>query len=122
MANTIRIKRRATGVAGAPASLKNAELAFNEVDNVLYYGFGTDGNGDANTVIAIGGDGGFLTLSGIQTVTGNKTFSGLVTLGSNATATTKTALNNSNAVATTAYVDTMTRSRQTLLLQLLREQ
>jgi hypothetical protein len=106
MANTIRIKRRATGAAGAPASLKNAELAFNEVDNVLYYGFGTAGNGDANTVIAIGGDGGFLTLSGIQTVTGNKTFSGLVTLGSNATATTKTALNNSNAVATTAYVDT----------------
>lgn len=105
MANTIRIKRRATGVAGAPASLKNAELAFNEVDNVLYYGFGIDGSGNANTVIAIGGDGGFLTLSGIQTVTGNKTFSGLVTLGSNATATTKTANNNSNSLATTAYVD-----------------
>jgi hypothetical protein len=105
MANTIRIKRRATGVAGAPSSLKNAELAFNEVDSVLYYGFGTDVNGNANTVISIGGDGGFLTLSSIQTVTGNKTFSGLVALGANATATTKTANNNSNSLATTAYVD-----------------
>jgi hypothetical protein len=105
MANTIRIKRRATGVAGAPSSLKNAELAFNEVDSVLYYGFGTDVSGNANTVISIGGDGAFITLSGVQTISGNKTFSGLVSLGSNATATTKTANNNSNAVATTAYVD-----------------
>jgi len=38
MANTLRIKRRATGNAGAPASLENDELAFNEVDNILYYG------------------------------------------------------------------------------------
>lgn len=105
MANTIRIKRRASGAAGAPSSLKNAELAFNEVDSVLYYGLGTDGSGDANTVIAIGGDGGFLTLSSVQTVTGNKTFSGLVSLGANATATTQTPDNNSNAVATTSYVD-----------------
>jgi len=105
MANTIRIKRRASGAAGAPSSLKNAELAFNEVDSVLYYGLGTDVSGNANTVVAIGGDGGFLTLSSIQTVTGNKTFSGLVDLGANATATTKTANNNSNALATTAYVD-----------------
>lgn len=105
MANTIRIKRRASGASGAPASLKNAELAFNEVDNVLYYGFGTDINGDANTVISIGGSGAFLTLSGVQTVTGNKTFSGIVDLGSNAVAVTKSANNNSNAVATTSYVD-----------------
>jgi hypothetical protein len=105
MANTIRIKRRATGVAGAPSSLKNAELAFNEVDSVLYYGFGTDVSGNANTVISIGGDGAFITLSGVQTISGNKTFSGLVSLGANATATTKTANNNSNALATTAYVD-----------------
>ena len=105
MANTIRIKRRASGAAGAPSSLKNAELAFNEVDSVLYYGLGTDVSGNANTVVAIGGDGGFLTLTSVQTVTGNKTFSGLVDLGANATATTKTANNNSNALATTAYVD-----------------
>ena len=46
MANTIRIKRRASGgAAGAPASLENAELAYNEVDDVLYYGKGTGGAG-----------------------------------------------------------------------------
>ena len=105
MANEIRIKRRASGAAGAPSSLKNAELAFNEVDSVLYYGLGTDVSGNANTVVAIGGDGAFLTLTGVQTITGNKTFSGLVDLGANATATTKSANNNSNALATTAYVD-----------------
>jgi hypothetical protein len=105
MSNTIRIKRRATGDPGAPGSLKNAELAFNEVDNVLYYGTGTDLNGNANTVISIGGSGAFLTLTGNQTITGDKTFSGVVALGANATATTKSANNNSNSVATTAYVD-----------------
>ena len=77
MANQIRIKRRAaTGAAGAPASLKNAELAFNEADNVLYYGYGDDGNGNATSIIGIGGDGNVVSLSGTQTVTGNKTYSG----------------------------------------------
>jgi len=105
MSNTIRIKRRASGASGAPSSLKNAELAFNEVDNVLYYGFGTDISGDANTVVSIGGSGAFLTLSGVQTITGNKTFSGNVDLGSSAIAATKSPNNNSTSVATTAYVD-----------------
>ena len=45
MANTIRIKRRASGNAGAPTSLENAELAYNEVDDILYYGKGTGGAG-----------------------------------------------------------------------------
>lgn len=77
MANQIRIKRRAsTGSAGAPASLKNAELAFNEADNVLYYGYGDDGSGNATSIIGIGGDGNVVSLSGTQTVTGNKTYSG----------------------------------------------
>lgn len=57
MPNTIRIKRRAAGGAsGAPASLENAELAFNEQDGVLYYGTGTGGvGGTATQVLAIGG-------------------------------------------------------------------
>ena len=61
MANTVRIKRRAAGGAsGAPASLQNAELAFNEQDDTLYYGKGTGGaGGTATTVIAIGGSGAF---------------------------------------------------------------
>jgi hypothetical protein len=81
MANTIRVKRRASGAAGAPAVLENAELAFNEVDNVLWYGKGTGGaNGTATNIIAIGGDGAYLNLSGTQTITGTKTFTGAVDL------------------------------------------
>jgi hypothetical protein len=79
MANVIRIKRRATGSAGAPSSLENAELAFNEVDNVLYYGKGTGGaGGTATTVDAIGGSGAYVTLSSNQSVSGDKTLSGTV--------------------------------------------
>lgn len=81
MANTIRIKRRASGAAGAPASLANGEIAFNEVDDTLYYGKGTGGqNGTATTVETIGGKGAFVSLTGTQTITGNKEFSGTVTL------------------------------------------
>lgn len=81
MANTIRIKRRASGNAGAPASLENAELAYNEVDDVLYYGKGTGGvGGTATTIAAIAGSGAYVALSGTQTITGNKTFSGTVTV------------------------------------------
>lgn len=81
MANLIRIKRRASGAADAPAQLENAELAFNEVNNVLWYGKGTGGaNGSASSIIAIGGDGAYLNLSGAQTVSGSKTFTGGVDL------------------------------------------
>lgn len=94
MANTIRIKRRAGGgLSGAPSSLENAELAFTEVDDVLYYGKGTGGvGGTASSVIAIGGSGAFATLTTDQTITGNKTFSGTLSVAtptSNAHATTK---------------------------------
>lgn len=80
MANTIRIKRRAAGgAAGAPASLANAELAFNEQDDVLYYGKGTGGaGGTATTVEAIGGRGAFVGLVGDQSVAGVKSFTGEV--------------------------------------------
>jgi hypothetical protein len=107
MANTIRIKRRAAGgAAGAPSSLENAELAYNEVDDVLYYGKGSGGaGGTATTVEAIAGLGAYVGLSGTQTITGNKTFSGTLALGGSATATTQTAGNNSTSLATTAYVD-----------------
>ena len=86
MANTLRIKRRATGNTGAPSSLANAELAFNEVDDTLYYGKGAGGaGGTATTVEAIGGSGAFITLTSNQTgISGNKTFSGTVALGANA--------------------------------------
>ncbi len=76
MANTLRIRRRAAGgAAGAPSSLQNAELAFNEQDNTLYYGWGHGGvGGTATNVISIGGPGSFVTLNTTQTITGVKTF------------------------------------------------
>lgn len=105
MANTLRIKRRASGNAGAPTTLENAELAFNEVDMTLYYGKGTGGaGGSATTIEAIGGSGAFVGLAGTQTITGNKTFSGTVSLGSSATATTPAGSSNDTTVATTAFV------------------
>lgn len=92
MSNTIRIKRRASGGAGAPASLNNAELAFNEVDSVLYYGVGTGGaGGTATTILAIGGPGAFMALTGNQTIAGVKTFSSAIQadIGGNAATATK---------------------------------
>jgi hypothetical protein len=87
VANTIRIKRRAGGGAtGAPTSLANAELAYNESDagnGVLYYGYGTGGaSGTATQVVAIGGDGAFVSITGNQSISGNKSFSGQVNLSS----------------------------------------
>lgn len=103
MANKIRIKRRASGAAGAPASLENAELAFNEVDDVLYYGEGTGGvDGTATTILAIGGSGAFVTLASDQTITGNKTVNGNVVING----TTSVATPSANAhAATKLYVD-----------------
>jgi hypothetical protein len=96
MANQIRIKRRAsTGSAGAPSSLKNAELAYNEADNTLYYGYGDDGSGNATSIIGIAGSGNNVTIAGTQTVSGDKTFSGTVDL-------TGTFQINSAAVTATA--------------------
>jgi hypothetical protein len=79
MANTLRIKRRTSGANTAPTSLENAELAFNEVSDILYYGKGTGGaGGSATAVEAIGGSGAFITLTSAQTVSGDKTFTGAV--------------------------------------------
>lgn len=92
MSNTIRIKRRASGGAGAPASLANAELAYNEVDDVLYYGKGSGGaGGTATTVQAIAGKGAYMDLSSNQTIAGVKTFSSAIQadIGGNAATATK---------------------------------
>ena len=68
MASTIRIKRRdGTGAVGAPSSLLNAELAFNEADKTLYYGFGIDTGSTAASVIAIGGEGAFWSVNIVRT-------------------------------------------------------
>jgi hypothetical protein len=104
MSNQIRIKRRASsGSAGAPSALKNAELAYNEADNVLYYGFGDDGSGNATSIIGIAGSGNNVTVGTTQTISGDKTFSGLVDLTGtfkiNNVEVMETALENANADA-----------------------
>lgn len=99
MTNTVRIKRRASGAAGAPSTLSNAELAFNEMDDTLYYGKGTGGaGGSATTIEAIGGKGAYVDKSTAQTIAGVKTFS------SSPIAPTPTSSDNSTNVATTAFV------------------
>jgi len=80
MANILRIRRRTSGAAGAPSEIHNAELAFNEVDDTLYYGEGTAGIGGTGTALAIAGPGAFTTLTSNQTISGNKTFTGTVSV------------------------------------------
>jgi hypothetical protein len=103
MANTIRIKRRASsGGAGAPTTLENAELAFNESSNILYYGTGTGGSGgSATSIIAIGGNGAFVDTSTTQTVGGTKTFSNTITGSVSGNAGTATTLATGRTIAIT---------------------
>lgn len=98
MANIIRIKRRA-GSTGAPASLYNGELAFNENEAILYYGSGNSA-GLATSIIAIGGAGAFVSLSANATITGTKDFTGTITVP------TQLQSDNSTKAASTAYVRT----------------
>jgi hypothetical protein len=113
---TLRIKRRASGGgAGSPSSMANAELAFNEQTNILYYGTGTGGaGGTATQVIAIGGSGAFATLAYVDSAVaaggGNvdlsgyaqlagASFSGNVTVGGNLTVNGTTTTINSTTVS-----------------------
>jgi hypothetical protein len=74
MNNIIQIKRRLVGLPGGPA-LSGGEIAFNEVDKVLYYG--ANGGGEGNT-IGIAGPGLFVDRVTDQTVGGIKTFTNTV--------------------------------------------
>jgi len=70
VANTIRIKKRAaSGADGAPTSLFPSELAFNESDLKLYYGFGDNGSTppSASSIITVGGSGAFFNKTDTRT-------------------------------------------------------
>ncbi len=70
MSNTIRIKKRAaSGADGAPSSLFPSELAFNESDLKLYYGFGDNGSTppSASSIITVGGSGAFFNKTDTRT-------------------------------------------------------
>ena len=126
----MRIKRRAIGGAsGAPNSLGQSELAYSEVDQILYIGQGTGGSA---TVVAIGGPGSYLTSataastyltqssasstyatqaslsSYLTTATASSTYAPLAspTLTGTPAAPTATAGTNTTQIATTAYVTT----------------
>lgn len=103
MPNTIRIKRRASaGAAGAPSVLAPAELAYSEVDNILYYGFGDAGTGVSSTVVPIAGTGSFVTTTTTQTVSGAKTFSSITITGGSITGITDLAIADGGTGASTA--------------------
>jgi phage-related tail fiber protein len=91
MSNIIRIKRRVSGAAGAPAGLKSAELAYNMADNTIYAGYGDDGSGNATAVKPIGGEGTFAKLDS-PALTGTPT------------APTPAGADNSTKLATTAFI------------------
>jgi len=121
MANTLRIKRRATGGAsGAPTSLAQSELAYSEVDQILYIG---QGSGGSATVVAIAGPGSYATKAYVTSAVAAVDVSGQLTnylttanaastyatkaspaLTGTPTAPTATAGTNSTQIATTAFV------------------
>ena len=105
MASTIRIKR-STG-SSAPTSLENAELAFAEGADKLYYGKGTGGSGgSATSVELIGGKGAFCDLTSAQTVAGNKTFSNNVVVTGDLTVNgTTTSIQTTNSVVKDALIE-----------------
>jgi hypothetical protein len=79
--NTLLIKRRLPTVgalAGKPAALSGGELAYNEVDNILYYGASgydaLNGYNDGVVPIGIAGTGLFVDRVTNQSISGEKTF------------------------------------------------
>ena len=108
MASTIRIKR--SGVSGNPSTLAAGELAYSAADasvvqggDRLYFGFGTETNGNAAEHIVIGGEfftsmldhaKGTLTADSALVVDGNKKIDELnvdnITLDGNTISTTNT--------------------------------
>lgn len=91
MSITVQVKRRVSGAAGAPSGLKSGELAWNQVDGILYAGFGDDGNGNATSIVALAGEGYFAPYA-------SPAFTGAPT------APTPTGGDNTTKLATTAFV------------------
>ena len=123
MADPIRLKRRTSGNVGAPATLLNAEPAYNEVEDVLYIGVGLGQDGNATTIRALAGAGVFATKSYVTsavaavdvssqlanyvtTATASSTYAPLASpaLTGTPTAPTASAGTNSTQIATTAFV------------------
>ena len=109
MANTIRVKRRnSSGAAGAPVSLQQSELAWNEADSTMYIGIGTSGaGGSATTIAACAGSGTFATKTYVASAVSAVDVSGqlasyLTTASAASTYLTQAAA--ASSYATTGYV------------------
>jgi hypothetical protein len=85
---------------GAPTSLLNGELAFNEVNATLYYGMA---DGAVQPIVNIGGAGNFVTVSTEQTILGDKAFTASVVLSSAIVATAVVSASGAE-VANTEFV------------------
>jgi hypothetical protein len=86
--------------AGAPTSLANGELAFNEVDMTMYYGMAS---GAVTPIANIGGSGNYVTRTTVQTIDGDKAFTASVVLSS-ASVTTAVVSASGAEVANTEFV------------------
>lgn len=102
MANILRIKR-STGTT-APVTLSNAELAYVEGTDTLYYGKGISTGSTAATIVQVGGAGYVVTQATAQTITGAKTFSTLITGSVSGNAGTATVLATSRNFSLTGDV------------------
>lgn len=71
----VQIRARFGGPPGSPSSLKSAEPAWNDAEQIGYMGAGDNGAGLATSIVPIFGAGAFVTLYSTQTITGAKTFS-----------------------------------------------
>lgn len=94
----VQIRRRLSGAAGPPNAMKAGELAYNCVDDTLYFGKGDDGAGNAAGIMAIGGPGVFAKLVAATFLALN--------------APTAALGDNSTAVATTAFVQAAVQAAQ----------
>lgn len=107
MANTLRVKRRALGGAsGAPSSLAQSELAYSEVDQILYIGQGTGGSA---SVVAIGGPGSYATKSYVNSAVASVDVSSQLSsylTTSSAASTYLTQASAASTYATQSYVAT----------------
>lgn len=115
MSNIILIKRRLSGseLGTALPVLSGGELAYNEVNNILYYG------AEAGS-LAIAGSGAYVSTTANQTISGNKTFSNTVTFNSttdhNGNRITDVGTpSQSTDAATKGYVDSEVSSANTTI-------
>ena len=98
-----RVKRRAIGgAAGAPSSLTQSELAYSEVDQILYIG---QGSGGSATVVAIGGPGSYLTIAAASS-----TYATQSSLSSYLTTATAASTYLTSATAASTYLTSATAS------------